>query len=100
MAGGVAQGDEKPTDQRKVITDFLEYHCYDCHDSATQKGEREFESLNLPLKNIHDLIMAQEIIDQVTLKEMPPKKIPTSNRSIYSNPVLVDLETIPKKSLP
>lgn len=74
MAGGVAQGDEKPTDQRKVITDFLEYHCYDCHDSATQKGEREFESLNLPLKNIHDLIMAQEIIDQVTLKEMPPKK--------------------------
>ena len=61
-------------DAHEVIVDFLDYHCYECHDSATQKGEREFESLNLPLKNLSDLIMAQEIIDQVTLKEMPPKK--------------------------
>ncbi len=58
----------------KVIDDFLADYCYDCHDSATQKGEREFESLKIPLQSVSDLIMAQEIIDQVTLKEMPPKK--------------------------
>ena len=60
--------------RHEVIVDFLEYHCYDCHDSASQRGDREFESLNLPLTGLQDLIMAQEIIDQVTLKEMPPKK--------------------------
>lgn len=59
---------------REGITELLEFYCYDCHDSITQKGEREFESLNLPLESLHDLIMAQEIIDQVTLKEMPPQK--------------------------
>ncbi|MFT6863731.1 MAG: hypothetical protein ACJAVK_002292 [Akkermansiaceae bacterium] len=58
----------------KVIDDFLADYCYDCHDAATSKGEREFESLQIPLQSVSDLIMAQEIIDQVTLKEMPPKK--------------------------
>ena len=69
-----AMAEEKAPDAKKVIVDFLEYHCYDCHDSGRQKADRNFESLNLPLKNIDDLIMAQDIIDQVTLKEMPPKK--------------------------
>ncbi|MFT6179228.1 MAG: hypothetical protein ACJA1W_001573, partial [Akkermansiaceae bacterium] len=59
---------------KEVIADFLHDYCFDCHDSASEKGEREFESLNLPIQNLHDLVMAQEIIDQVTLKEMPPKK--------------------------
>ena len=59
--------------RRDLITEFLGYHCYDCHDDATQKGEREFESLTLPIESLGHLIMAQEIVDQVTLKEMPPK---------------------------
>ncbi len=64
----------KEASSKEVVVDFLADYCYDCHDSASQKGEREFESLTIPLQSIHDLIMAQEIIDQVTLKEMPPKK--------------------------
>lgn len=68
------QGREPSLQPRAVIEDFLSDYCLDCHDSATAKGEREFESLSLPLENLHDLISAQEIIDQVTLKEMPPKK--------------------------
>ena len=56
------------------VTKFLGRYCYDCHDSDLQKGEREFESFNLPLKELPDLVIAKEIIDQVTLKEMPPKK--------------------------
>jgi len=56
------------------VTKFLSTYCYDCHDSAMQKGEREFESFKLPLKSEMDLISAKEIIDQLTLKEMPPRK--------------------------
>lgn len=56
------------------VTRFLERYCYDCHDSSLQKGEREFESFGLPLQKLTDVIAAKEIIDQVTLKEMPPKK--------------------------
>ena len=59
---------------REIVDDFLHNYCYDCHDSASQKGEREFESLKIPFESIQDLVMAREIIDQVTLKEMPPKK--------------------------
>lgn len=57
----------------KGIDDLLGFYCFDCHDTASEKGGREFESLNLPLKSVRDLVMAQEIIDQVSLKEMPPK---------------------------
>ena len=56
------------------VTKFLSRYCHDCHDSSLQKGEREFESFRLPLKQLSDVIAAKEIIDQVTLKEMPPKK--------------------------
>jgi hypothetical protein len=58
----------------KVITKFLDAYCTDCHDSATHKGDRDFEKFTLPLKSVADLIEAKDIIDQITLKEMPPKK--------------------------
>ena len=59
---------------REIVGDFLHNYCFDCHDSASEKGEREFESLKIPLESIHDLVAAREIIDQITLKEMPPRK--------------------------
>ncbi len=58
----------------KLVGRFLETYCLDCHDSTTQKGDRDFEPFTLPLKSVADLISAKEIIDQITLKEMPPKK--------------------------
>lgn len=57
-----------------VVQQFLGKYCLECHDSDVQKGDREFESFALPLKSVADLISAKDIIDQVTLKEMPPKK--------------------------
>lgn len=65
---------EKVVPAVKVVGQFLETYCLDCHDSTTQKGDRDFESFALPLKSVADLIEAKEIIDQITLKEMPPKK--------------------------
>ncbi|MEM0968766.1 MAG: DUF1587 domain-containing protein, partial [Verrucomicrobiota bacterium] len=53
---------------------FLGTYCLDCHDADVQKGERDFESFFLPLKSEQDWITAKEIVDQITLKEMPPPK--------------------------
>lgn len=53
---------------------FLGKYCLECHDSTLQKGDRDFEPFSLPLKSVADLISAKDIIDQITLKEMPPKK--------------------------
>ena len=34
----------------KVVGQFLEQYCLDCHDSSTKKGKRDLESFQLPLK--------------------------------------------------
>jgi len=70
--GSFLRAEETP--REKVVVDFLNSYCYECHDRAKQKGERNFELLSFPFTKIEDLIVAKEIIDQVTLKEMPPKK--------------------------
>ncbi|MDF1813318.1 MAG: DUF1592 domain-containing protein, partial [Verrucomicrobiales bacterium] len=57
-----------------VVYQFLGKYCLECHDNDIQKGERNLENFALPLKSELALIEAHEIIDQVTLKEMPPKK--------------------------
>lgn len=67
LGTGIATGDE-------ALVQLLDKYCLECHDSDLQKGEREFESFNLPLTEVADLITAKEIVDQVTLREMPPKK--------------------------
>ncbi|MDF1656026.1 MAG: DUF1592 domain-containing protein [Verrucomicrobiales bacterium] len=59
---------------QEIIFNFVGKYCLECHDDAVQKADREFERFDLPLESVHDLIVAKEIIDQVTLKEMPPKK--------------------------
>ncbi len=58
----------------KVVNEFLGNYCLECHDTSVQKGERDFEAFDLPLATQPHLISAKEIIDQVTLREMPPKK--------------------------
>src|SRR5688572_6688791 len=70
---GIVSAEEAPPAHKRV-QDFLGTYCIDCHDKETEKGDREFESFALPLKSVADLISAKEIIDQITLKEMPPKK--------------------------
>ena len=73
MPWAVAQAEDLAP-AMKVVGQFLDTYCLDCHDSATQKGDRNFESFTLPLKSVADLISAKDIIDQITLKEMPPRK--------------------------
>ncbi|MEM0970919.1 MAG: DUF1587 domain-containing protein, partial [Verrucomicrobiota bacterium] len=53
---------------------FLAEYCLDCHDDAAEKGERTFESLFFPLADEAGIIATQEIIDQLTLGQMPPPR--------------------------
>jgi hypothetical protein len=58
----------------KAIAGFLDQYCLKCHDQATEKGDREFETFKLPLGTEAELIAAKDIVDQLTLREMPPAK--------------------------
>ncbi len=58
----------------KSVSQFVGKYCLKCHDKETEKGDREFETFRLPLAKEADLIVAKDIIDQLTLREMPPKK--------------------------
>ncbi len=51
---------------------FIQQFCSDCHGNGTEEGERTFDNFTLPLKTVDQLITADEIIDQLTLKLMPP----------------------------
>jgi hypothetical protein len=69
------QGVAAENDQA-LAKQFLGRYCLECHDAKAQKGDREFETFTLPLKSEADLVAAKDIIDQIVLKEMPPKKAP------------------------
>ena len=72
FASAVYAGDKPPAP--KLVNEFLGKYCAECHDADVHKGDRNFEKFALPLKSTNDLIDARDIIDQLTLKEMPPKK--------------------------
>ena len=57
-----------------VVRAFLEKYCVDCHSDDLKKGDRSLEHLTLPLKSETEVILAKDVIDQITLREMPPKK--------------------------
>jgi hypothetical protein len=59
-----------------VVGPFLAKYCLECHDAKTHKGDRNLEAFGPPLKSEADLVSAKDIIDQIVLKEMPPKKAP------------------------
>lgn len=60
----------------KVTASFVGKYCIQCHDADAAEGEREFDSLAFPFDTVQQLITADEIIDQVTLKSMPPEDEP------------------------
>ena len=73
-AASVAVAEEPSGDAPpEPVTQFLASYCLDCHSADYAEGEREFASFALPLETESQLIAADEIIDQVTLRAMPPE---------------------------
>ena len=58
----------------KTVTHFLQTYCNDCHGAEKQKGDRRFDQLVLPVVKTDTLIELKDILDQINLGEMPPKK--------------------------
>jgi hypothetical protein len=52
---------------------FLEAHCFDCHDSETQKGKLDLTTLKLDDANFETRV---KVHDRVRSGEMPPTKKP------------------------
>ena len=65
-------GEPGAVSYEKFGLDFLEYHCFDCHDEATKKGDLSLEDIG-PV-NETNAALWKSIWAQVALKEMPPKK--------------------------
>jgi hypothetical protein len=63
-----------------TLKPFLETHCYDCHGAEKQKGDSRFDKLGTDLTKIETIETWQNILDQLNLGEMPPKKAPQPSR--------------------
>ncbi|MFK7851808.1 MAG: DUF1588 domain-containing protein [Akkermansiaceae bacterium] len=59
-------------DFKSLASEFLEFHCLDCHDSATKKGGLSLEGLG-PIDETNAALW-KSVWAQVSLQEMPPKK--------------------------
>jgi len=55
-------------------SEFLATYCNDCHGAEKQKGDRRFDQLALPVAKVDTLIELKDILDQIHLGDMPPKK--------------------------
>jgi hypothetical protein len=71
FAAGPSHAADAPA---KSVEQFLNRYCLECHDADVHKGDRSFHQFKLPLKTLPQVIEARDIIDQLTLREMPPKK--------------------------
>ncbi len=56
------------------VEQTLQTYCVSCHGEEKQKGDQRFDQLQFPIKDAAMLEVAQGMIDQLELKEMPPKK--------------------------
>ena len=58
----------------QALQPFLQKYCLACHGPEQQKGERRFDGFSSDIRDDNALVDAQEILDQLNLGQMPPKK--------------------------
>lgn len=75
---------ESDSEPESVVAGFVMKYCIECHTTDSAEAEREFDSFALPIASEQQLITAAEIVDQVTLKLMPPEeaKQPTDEQRL------------------
>ena len=52
---------------------FLESHCFDCHDTATQEGMVDLEKLPFRITTIEQAELWQKVLNALNACEMPPE---------------------------
>jgi hypothetical protein len=61
-------------DALNTLKPFLRKHCLECHGPDKQKNEIRFDTLGTDLTDRRTLEIWQDVLDQLNLGEMPPKK--------------------------
>eukprot|EP00913_Durusdinium_trenchii_P035329 g33059.t1 len=76
QAGDRANDKASAATFQKTVKPFLNTYCAKCHGPKLQKAERRFDKLTGSIPNTSALVDYQDILDQLNLGEMPPKKAP------------------------
>jgi hypothetical protein len=72
LAIAVSHGEEEPRTFDNFIEPFLSNYCVDCHDASEKKGGVDLEQLTgITVENAE---VWKSVWEQVSLKEMPPRK--------------------------
>ena len=56
------------------IKPFIEEYCIRCHGKEKQKGDRRYDDLKPDFMSQKSAVLWRDILDQLLLEEMPPKK--------------------------
>ncbi|QDV61505.1 DUF1592 domain-containing protein [Crateriforma conspicua] len=67
---GVRSPQDCPADD---LAAFVATYCADCHGPDTQEAQRRFDQINYRQPSTDDVILMTEIVDQLTLGDMPPQ---------------------------
>ena len=67
-------------DSLTKLRPFLKQHCFECHGTEKQKGEIRLDTLGNDLAKLENLEVWQNVLDQLNLGEMPPKKAEQPSR--------------------
>ncbi|BDS08331.1 hypothetical protein NT6N_33710 [Oceaniferula spumae] len=84
-------------DFKTFASDFIQYHCFDCHGDGMEKGGLSLENLG-PVDETNAALW-KAIWAQVSIHEMPPKKEeqPTAMERIqFTDWIIHELETVMK----
>ncbi len=57
-----------------TVRPFLDAYCVECHGAKSQKGDRQFDSLDGTISDDNSLVDYQDILDLLNLGEMPPEE--------------------------
>ena len=57
-----------------VIKPYIKEYCIRCHGPEKQNGDRRYVALVPDFKTERSAILWRDILDQLLLEEMPPKK--------------------------
>jgi mono/diheme cytochrome c family protein len=72
--GPVAQAQDNPAFMPKKQTSVFEKYCFDCHDSETQEGSVDLESIPLQIsKDIETAERWAKVLNAINSGEMPPE---------------------------
>ncbi len=63
-----------PSVAAPLSASFLKQYCIKCHGPDIQSGDRRFDALTNEIRTPDEALLWQEILDQLNLGEMPPRK--------------------------